>query len=325
MSFYVKLILTIRSVQHEKYVLISIHFDGNLLIYSPMKSVLNFRFFFSLVFIYSLAYWLDDRDSIPGRGWEFFSSRPLSDRLGGPPILLSNGYRCSFLGVERPGREADHSSAPSPEVNIAWSYTSTHPYVFMAWYLVKSRDKFTLSFSFCIFGERILNWYHLYFLWNESKQEVSTWHWERMHCTAPMSLSKQRDTLHAHQLHGADSFLRSWYSRSTAQEIPLPLWNLYVHYRVQKSLPLAHILSQKTQVNIFTSCFFKVHFNTHSQIRYLNWFVSRIFVYISQWCFEVLLSVDGTRKAHTLLICFTKYMSERFQCLSYSQAPSTAV
>jgi hypothetical protein len=68
MSFYVKLILTIRSVQHEKYVLISIHFDGNLLIYSPMKSVLNFRFFFSLVFIYSLAYWLDDRDSIPGRG-----------------------------------------------------------------------------------------------------------------------------------------------------------------------------------------------------------------------------------------------------------------
>jgi hypothetical protein len=47
------------------------------------------------------------------------------------------------LGVKRPGREADHSSPSSAEVNNAWSYTSTPPYVFMAWYLVKHRDNFT--------------------------------------------------------------------------------------------------------------------------------------------------------------------------------------
>jgi hypothetical protein len=31
----------------------------------------------------------------------------------------------SFPGVERPGREADHSPLPSTEVKNAWSYTST--------------------------------------------------------------------------------------------------------------------------------------------------------------------------------------------------------
>jgi hypothetical protein len=30
--------------------------------------------------------------SIPGSGWEFFSSPPRSVRLWGPPGLLSNGY-----------------------------------------------------------------------------------------------------------------------------------------------------------------------------------------------------------------------------------------
>jgi len=38
--------------------------------------------------------------------------------------------------VKRPGREADHSPPSDAEVN-AWSYTSTPPYVFMAWCLVK--------------------------------------------------------------------------------------------------------------------------------------------------------------------------------------------
>jgi hypothetical protein len=40
-------------------------------------------------------------------------------------------------GVKRPGREADHSPHSSAEVQNAWSHTSTHPYVFVAWYLVK--------------------------------------------------------------------------------------------------------------------------------------------------------------------------------------------
>jgi len=34
--------------------------------------------------------------SCPGRGWEFFSSPPLPDRLWGPPSFLSNGYQGLF-------------------------------------------------------------------------------------------------------------------------------------------------------------------------------------------------------------------------------------
>jgi hypothetical protein len=40
-------------------------------------------------------------------------------------------------GVQRPGREADHSPVPNTEFKIAWSCTTTLPYIFMAWQLVK--------------------------------------------------------------------------------------------------------------------------------------------------------------------------------------------
>jgi hypothetical protein len=39
--------------------------------------------------------------------------------------------------IKRPGREADHSPPPSAEVKNAWSYTSTPPYIFMVWCLMK--------------------------------------------------------------------------------------------------------------------------------------------------------------------------------------------
>jgi hypothetical protein len=43
----------------------------------------------------------------------------------GPPILLSIGYRRLLTRwVKQPGREADHSSPSSAEVNV-WNYTST--------------------------------------------------------------------------------------------------------------------------------------------------------------------------------------------------------
>jgi len=47
------------------------------------------------------------------------------------------GTGVSSPGVERPGREADHSSTSSAEVKNEWSYTTIPPYAFMGWYLIK--------------------------------------------------------------------------------------------------------------------------------------------------------------------------------------------
>ena len=45
----------------------------------------------------------------------------------------SDGYRGSFSGVKRPGREIDHSPPSSTEVKDEWFCTSTLPYAFMPW------------------------------------------------------------------------------------------------------------------------------------------------------------------------------------------------
>jgi len=45
--------------------------------------------------------------------------------------------RISLLRVKRPGREADHLYSPTAEVKNAWACISTHPYVFIAWCLIK--------------------------------------------------------------------------------------------------------------------------------------------------------------------------------------------
>jgi hypothetical protein len=42
------------------------------------------------------AGWSDDQGSIPGGGWEFFSSTPWPERFWVPLSLLSNGYRGLF-------------------------------------------------------------------------------------------------------------------------------------------------------------------------------------------------------------------------------------
>jgi hypothetical protein len=42
-------------------------------------------------------------------------------------------------GGKAVGAWADNSSPPSAEVKDVWGYTSTLPYVFMAWYLIKHR------------------------------------------------------------------------------------------------------------------------------------------------------------------------------------------
>jgi hypothetical protein len=68
-------------------------------------------------------------------GARIFTSPCLSDRLWGPPSLLSIGYRGGGAvspGVKRPGREADYSPPTSVEVKKTWIYTSAPPYAFMA-------------------------------------------------------------------------------------------------------------------------------------------------------------------------------------------------
>jgi hypothetical protein len=67
------------------------------------------------------GYWLDDRVvevRVPV-GSRIFTSPRRPDRLWGP-------------GVNRRGREADHSPPPSAEVKKMWIYTSIPPYTFMA-------------------------------------------------------------------------------------------------------------------------------------------------------------------------------------------------
>jgi hypothetical protein len=55
------------------------------------------------------------------------------------------------LGVNWLGHEADHSPLSSAKVKKAWSYTSTPPYVFIAWCLVKHRDNFTFNLPYTHF------------------------------------------------------------------------------------------------------------------------------------------------------------------------------
>jgi len=81
---------------------------------------------------------LDDRSSIPRKDRNFFifttASKPALVPTQPPiqwiPAALS-------LGLRLPGLETDNSSPSSAEVTNAWNYTSTSPYVFMVWYLIK--------------------------------------------------------------------------------------------------------------------------------------------------------------------------------------------
>jgi hypothetical protein len=70
-----------------------------------------------------------------------------------PPIQWVLGVLS--LEVQQPGREADRSPSSSVEVKNAWMYTSTHPYVFMAWCLIKHRDNFTLPYLYLLYGPLI--------------------------------------------------------------------------------------------------------------------------------------------------------------------------
>jgi hypothetical protein len=80
-------------------------------------------------------------DSLNWQGRDFFIA-PYQTGSGARPVSYPMGTGALSL-VKRPGREADHSSASSAEVKNALNYTSTLPYVFLAWYLVKHTDSLT--------------------------------------------------------------------------------------------------------------------------------------------------------------------------------------
>jgi hypothetical protein len=73
----------------------------------------------------------------------YFSSIPRSDRLLGPPSLVSSGYRALSPRVKRQGCKADHSPQSDAEVKNASSYTSTPTYVCIARCLIKHRIRLT--------------------------------------------------------------------------------------------------------------------------------------------------------------------------------------
>jgi hypothetical protein len=52
---------------------------------------------------------------------------------GPHPASYPVGTRGSYLGVKRPGREADHSFPSSAKVKNMWSYTSPPQYASMSW------------------------------------------------------------------------------------------------------------------------------------------------------------------------------------------------
>jgi hypothetical protein len=78
----------------------------------------------------------------------FFLRHGVHTGSGAHPFSYPKGSRGRALspGIKRPRREADHSPPSSAEFKNAWSYTSTHLYVFMAWYLVTVGDNFTVTF-----------------------------------------------------------------------------------------------------------------------------------------------------------------------------------
>jgi hypothetical protein len=92
---------------------------------------------------------VDGRCSIPGVDKRFFSALERSNRLWGPLSFsfLSNGSRRALsLGVQRLGREADHSPPSSAKVKNGEAIPPLplrlHGVVLN--YLIKQRDNFTL-------------------------------------------------------------------------------------------------------------------------------------------------------------------------------------
>jgi hypothetical protein len=85
--------------------------------------------------VITTSYGLEDRRvGVPVPvGPRIVSFPRLPDRLLGAPNLQYYGYRGAISqGLQRSGREADHSPPASAEVKNMWIYTATPPYASMA-------------------------------------------------------------------------------------------------------------------------------------------------------------------------------------------------
>jgi hypothetical protein len=98
----------------------------------------------------------------------------LFSRVSSPTLvfirLLSSGTGCLFPDGQAAGAwscEADRSSLSNTKIKVAWSYTSTSPYVLMAWYFIKHREKF-ISVLF----------YFLLTSWNKIMTCMKWKHWQ---------------------------------------------------------------------------------------------------------------------------------------------------
>jgi hypothetical protein len=88
-------------------------------------------------------------------GWPMFDSRQWrgiflftsASKLALGPTQLPLQWVPGILsaGEKRPRRSADPSPRNSAEVKNAWGYTSTIPYIFMSWCLVKHRNNFIFT------------------------------------------------------------------------------------------------------------------------------------------------------------------------------------
>jgi hypothetical protein len=70
-----------------------------------------------------------------------------------PPIQLTPGALPS--GLKRTGPKAMLPPPSNTEVKHAWSYTSTLPYVFIAWCLMRHRDSYIVAFQIIRLGLQI--------------------------------------------------------------------------------------------------------------------------------------------------------------------------
>jgi hypothetical protein len=86
-----------------------------------------------------------------GRSWEFLPPNHVQIGSGAHPVSYPKCGGGSFLGSKAGGSWSwpFRLHLVSTRKN-AWSYTSIPQYVFMAWYLLKYREKFTFTFTFSL-------------------------------------------------------------------------------------------------------------------------------------------------------------------------------